>query len=213
MMGIIESIKRFFVLPEKQSDVLKANCFKAEYLVIDLELTGLNAKSDEIVSIAWVPISHQRIQIGSCHHYINNQVSNLNQSPVYHGIDSDSLAEGVPLTEALGVLNEALDDKILVFHNQELDWSFLRLAFNKAGLLHKPLAILDTMEIEHKRLARQGQVIAQDSLTLANCRERYRLPEYACHNALTDAMATAELFLAQTNQISRGKPLFIKNLM
>ena len=212
-MGLFESIKRFFVLPEKDADILKANCFKTDYLAIDLELTGLNAKQDEIVSIAWVPISHQRIQIGSCQHFINNQVNNLNQSPVFHGIDSDTLAEGVPLNEALKILNELIDDKILIFHNQELDWSFLRLAFNKAGLLQKPLAILDTMQIEHKRLARQGQVIAQDSLTLNNCRERYRLPEYSCHNALTDAMATAELFLAQANQISRGKPLLIKHLM
>ncbi|WP_372769386.1 3'-5' exonuclease [Pseudoalteromonas sp.] len=212
-MGLFESIKRFFVLPDKDADVLKANCFKTDYLVIDLELTGLNAKQDEIVSIAWVPISHQRIQIGNCQHFINNQVSNLNQSPVFHGIDIDSLAQGVPLNEALKALNELLDDKILIFHNQELDWSFLRLAFNKAGLLHKPLAILDTMQIEHKRLARQGQIIAQDSLTLANCRERYRLPEYRCHNALTDAMATAELFLAQANQISRANLLLVKHLM
>ena len=212
-MELFESIKRFFVLPEKDADILKANCFKTDYLAIDLELTGLNAKQDEIVSIAWVPISHQRIQIGSYQHFINNQVNNLNQSPVFHGIDSDTLAEGVPLNEALKILNELIDDKILIFHNQELDWSFLRLAFNKAGLLHKPLAILDTMQIEHKRLARQGQVIAQDSLTLNNCRERYRLPEYSCHNALTDAMATAELFLAQANHISRGKPLLIKHLM
>ena len=212
-MGLFESIKRFFVLPEKDADILKANCFKTVYLAIDLELTGLNAKQDEIVSIAWVPISHQRIQIGSCQHFINKQVNNLNQSPVFHGIDSDTSAEGVPLNEALKILNELIDDKILIFHNQELDWSFLRLAFNKAGLLHEPLAILDTMQIEHKRLARQGQVIAQDSLTLNNCRERYRLPEYSCHNALTDAMATAELFLAQANQISRGKPLLIKHLM
>lgn len=212
-MGFFDSIKRLFVLPPVEGDVANQNCFKADYLVIDLELTGLNAKQDEIVSIAWVPICHQRIQVGNCHHFINNQVSNLNQSPIYHGIDSDSLAEGIPLNDALKVLNEVLDDKILVFHNQELDWSFLRVAFNKAGLLHKPLGILDTMQIEHKRLARQGQVIAQDSLTLATCRQRYRLPEYACHNALTDAMATAELFLAQTNQISRGKPLLVKHLM
>ncbi len=213
MMGILESIKRFFVLPEKDNDILKSNCFKVDYLVIDLELTGLNAKQDEIVSIAWVPISHQRIQIGQCQHFINNQVSNLNQSPVFHGIDNTTIAAGVPLNEALKALNELLDDKILIFHNQQLDWGFLRIAFNKAGLLHKPLAILDTMNIEHKRLARQGHVIAQDSLTLSSCRERYRLPEYNCHNALTDAMATAELFLAQANQISRGKQLLVKHLM
>lgn len=211
-MGLMESLKGFFVKPEQQKNVLHENCFHADYLVIDLELTGLNAKKDEIVSIAWVPITEQRIQLGASVHCINNQVTNLKQSPIYHGIDQDGIADGKPLEVILRQLNTLIEDKVLVFHNAELDWSFLTIAFNKAGLLHKPAAILDSMEIEHKRLARQGQLIGHDSLTLGNCRARYNLPNYENHNALTDAMATAELFLAQINQISRGKELLIKHL-
>ena len=81
-MGLMESLKGFFVKPEQQKNVLHENCFHADYLVIDLELTGLNAKKDEIVSIAWVPITEQRIQLGASVHCINNQVTNLKQSPI-----------------------------------------------------------------------------------------------------------------------------------
>jgi DNA polymerase-3 subunit epsilon len=36
-----------------------------------------------------------------------------------------------------------------------------------------------------------------ESIRLANSRERYHLPAYAPHDALTDAIATAELLQAQ----------------
>jgi len=35
------------------------------------------------------------------------------------------------------------------------------------------------------------------SLRLTDCRSRYSLPAYHNHNALTDALATAELLIAQ----------------
>ncbi|MDO6648290.1 3'-5' exonuclease, partial [Pseudoalteromonas carrageenovora] len=39
------------------------------------------------------------------------------------------------------------------------------------------------------------------------------LPSYHCHHALTDAQATAELLLAQCNQISRGKELQLRSII
>lgn len=53
----------------------------------------------------------------------------------------------------------------------------------------------------------------KEALNLEKCRHRYNLPDYSNHNALTDAMATAELFLAQINHISSGKPLAVKSLL
>ena len=43
---------------------------------------------------------------------------------------------------------------------------------------------------------RREQPIRQGELTLAACRARYHLPDYRAHNALGDALATAELLLA-----------------
>lgn len=38
--------------------------------------------------------------------------------------------------------------------------------------------------------------LVRGDLTLAGCRVRYGLPDYPAHNALVDALATAELLLA-----------------
>ncbi|WP_372761246.1 3'-5' exonuclease [Pseudoalteromonas sp.] len=186
---------------------------KQRYLVIDLELTGLNAQQHEIVSVAWVIIEDQCIKMSQSQHLINNQVKNLAQSPIFHGIDNDNISQGQSLSSILVSLSEHFSDTILVCHNAMLDWGFLKLALIKANLTRTPSLILDTLQIEKKRLQQQGAVIKSDDLTLSECRRRYQLPEYRAHHALTDAQATAELFLAQCQQISGGKELAIKALL
>jgi DNA polymerase-3 subunit epsilon len=215
---VIQTIKELLI-PNNQLTLLhKKNCLHAHYLVIDLELTGLNPKEDEIVSIAWLPIKNQRIYVGQGEHFINSQVSCLKQSPIFHGINQQAVQGGQPLTKALQKLVSLLDSVVLVFHNAELDWAFLQKAFIEHGInlcaeQYKSILILDTMKIEHKRLSRLSHEISFDALNLEKCRQRYNLPDYSSHNALTDAMATAELLLAQINHISSGKPLAVKSLL
>ena len=40
-----------------------------------------------------------------------------------------------------------------------------------------------------------------------NLRPRYNLPQYKAHNALSDALATAELFLAMADNLYPEKPI------
>ncbi|WP_177207911.1 3'-5' exonuclease [Pseudoalteromonas denitrificans] len=194
------------------------SCFDVNYLVIDLELTGLNSKQDEIVSLAWLPIVKQRIYVGKGKYFINSQVGKLKQSPIFHGLDTGAIEQGKPLNSALEQLVKLIDDSVLVFHNASLDWAFLLKAFKDYNISIptekiKSIVMIDTMKIEHRRLSRQSQDMRFDALNLERCRKRYHLPDYANHNAFTDAMATAELLLAQINNMSRSKALLIKQLL
>lgn len=212
-MSMFNTLKRLLGFSPELQDTLQQNCFRAKYLVIDLELTGLNPKQDEIVSLAWLPIEEQRIFVGQSEHFINAHVNELKQSPIFHGIDSHALEGGVPLVLALQQLRPLLDKYVLVFHNAELDWLFLKNAFGQFNIPVAATVMVDTMKIEHKRLSLQGQEIGFDDLNLAACRARYSLPEYLTHNALTDALATAELFLAQLNKITSGKGIALRQLV
>ena len=110
-------------------------------------------------------------------------------------------------------LSAHFSDCILVFHNAMLDWGFLKLALKNAGITQRPKLIIDTLQIEKKRLLQHASDIKLDDLTLNECRNRYDLPSYHCHHALTDAQATAELLLAQCHQISRGKELQLRSII
>ena len=206
-------VKRLITRYFKRRQLLAHAALKQRYLVIDLELTGLDAKQHEIVSLAWVVIENQCIKMSQSQHFINKEVKNLAQSPVYHGINNDNVAAGQSLHSILEHLSEHFNDCILVFHNAMLDWGFLKPALKNANITTRPKLILCTLQIEKKRLQHQGVEIKQDDLTLNECRNRYELPSYHCHHALTDAQATAELFLAQCHQISSGRGLKVRELV
>jgi len=64
--------------------------------------------------------------------------------------------------------------------------------------------VIDTMVLEEQILRKQRSVISSLlgrrsnlSLRLPDIRERYGLPRYHLHHAMTDALATAELLQAQ----------------
>lgn len=196
----------------KRRQLLAKNAFSQRYLVIDLELTGLDSKQHEIVSVAWVVIDNQCIKMSESQHFINKDVKSLEQSPVFHGISNEAITNGRSLNSILKSLSAHFNDCILVFHNAALDWGFLKIALKQANITTRPKLILDTLNIEKKRLLNQSTEIKQDDLTLNACRTRYELPSYHCHHALTDAQATAELLLAQCHQISRGKELKVGEL-
>ena len=197
----------------KRRQLLAKNAFSQRYLVIDLELTGLDSKQHEIVSVAWVVIDNQCIKMSESQHFINKDVKSLEQSPVEYGISTDSGAQGQSLQSILMSLSAHFSDCILVFHNAMLDWGFLKLALKNTGVTQRPKLIIDTLQIEKKRLLQHASDIKLDDLTLNECRNRYDLPSYHCHHALTDAQATAELLLAQCHQIGAGKELTLRALV
>ena len=197
----------------KRRHLLAQSALKQRYLVIDLELTGLDPKQHEIVSVAWVLIDNECIKNSQSQHLVNKEVKSLEQSPVFHGISTDSVAQGQSLQSILMSLSAHFSDCILVFHNAMLDWGFLKLALKNAGIIQRPKLIIDTLQIEKKRLLQHASDIKLDDLTLNECRNRYDLPSYHCHHALTDAQATAELLLAQCHQISRGKELQLRSII
>lgn len=210
---MLNVVKRWLSEYISRQRLLAKNVFSQRYLVIDLELTGLDAKQHEIVSVAWVLVDQQCIKLSKAEHYINKEVKQLEQSPIFHGIAQQEVAQGQSLSDILNKLSRHFDDAILVFHNATLDWSFLKCAFKAHGISAKPKLIVDTFQIEKKRLLQQGQEIALDDLTLSACRARYGLPYYANHHALTDATATAELLLAQCHHISCANELKLADIV
>ena len=159
-------VKRLITRYFKRRQLLAHAALKQRYLVIDLELTGLDAKQHEIVSLAWVVIENQCIKMSQSQHLINKEVKNLAQSPVYHGINNDNVAAGQSLHSILEHLSEHFNDCILVFHNAMLDWGFLKLAIKNAGIIQRPKLIIDTLKIEKKRLLQHASDIKLDDLTL-----------------------------------------------
>ena len=66
--------------------------------------------------------------------------------------------------------------------------------------------LVDTEDLIRRWLEQRNEAFGGHQLRLHALRERYGLPRYKAHNALTDALATAELFcafVARANLVGR----------
>ena len=187
---------------------------ETELLAVDLETTGLDARQHRIVSFGWVLISGGRIQLDQMRHIVVQSGTPMNQSATIHGVFDSHVAQGLAIESALAELLDQLRGRVLVLHHAPLDQAFLNLACVQACGQKLVVPIIDTMALEKTRLDRRNQPIKPGILRLGAVRERYGLGPIRAHNALTDALATAELLLAIVAYSERGgEPLQLKHLL
>lgn len=168
------------------------------YIALDAETSGLNAAEDSLLALGWLELRPPLLDYTSAqYHVLAAADCDLKQSPVVHGLVQRDFAHHSDTRATLQLLQQHLQGAVLVCHHIALDWQFLQHAAGKHGIQLQPLALVDTLQLEARRLRNQQHHLQRGSLTLSACRERYHLPHYQAHHALTDAMACGELFLAQ----------------
>ena len=177
---------------------------------VDLELTGLDAKQNQIIAIGWTQVDHGRIRFGSNRHIMVNAEQSVGHSAAIHELMDSDVATGVALTTGLEALFEAATGRAWLFHHAGLDVAFLQRACLDWAGVAPPFAVLDTLHMELAMRKRRDQPVKQGDLHLSTLRSRYNLPRYTAHNALIDACATAELMLAIASSMDPSESLRLK---
>ncbi|MGA9573968.1 MAG: exonuclease domain-containing protein [Lysobacterales bacterium] len=177
---------------------------------VDLELTGLDAKQNQIIAIGWTQVDHGRIHLDANRHIMVNAQQSVGQSAEIHELMDSDVATGVPQDTALQKLFEAATGRVWLFHHARLDVAFLQKACRGWAGVAPPFVVLDTMHMELGMRKRRDQPVKQGELTLGALRSSYNLPRYTAHNALIDAFATAELMLAIASKMEPSASLVLK---
>jgi len=181
---------------------LAADWRALEYLVLDFETTGVDAGRHELLSVGYVEIVHQAVRLDRAHHRLIRPQRTLPAGSVLlHRITDDLAAAGGPAAEVLGELLAALTGRVLVGHHVATELGFLSRACR--ALYGAPFVgpAIDTLALEAAALRRAGRQPQRGELRLGGARARRGLPRYRAHHALSDAVATAELFLAQATDL------------
>jgi len=176
---------------------LGADFRDVEFVALDLETTGLDARTDEILSIGMVSMHGCRVDLATASHYLVTPTRAVPESSaVIHQITDDQAARGRPLAEVLPLVLSRLAGRVLLGHHVGIERSFLNAACQSVygGRLLVPLA--DTEAMVRRWMTERNRPIAQGGLRLHALREQFGLPRYKAHDALIDALATAELFCA-----------------
>ena len=170
---------------------------------LDLETTGLDPTRDQIVSMGLVEMRGQTIRLSSAWHQLIRVQGELpHQSVVIHNITDDQMAAGRPIETVLPQLLQRLHGKVLLAHYKAVEQNFLSAACRRLYGAPLVMPIVDTLELAQRVFELQNHTIQANDLRLFNLRPRYNLPHYRAHNALTDALATAELLLALAGEIA-----------
>lgn len=180
------------------------------FLVCDAEMTGLDPRSCTVLSLGWVAVEGGEIDLGTARHVLLEAEQGVGPSAAVHGLRDCELRDGMAPREALATLLADAQQRIFVFHNAALDLAFLDRMAAKTWGVPLLLPAVDTMKIEERILHRERGGIRDGDLRLRACRSRYGLGRHREHSALGDAIATAELFLAQL--AVRGPGLKLRDL-
>lgn len=187
---------------------------EAPLLALDFETTGLNPKVDHILSAGYVGVEHYEIVLGTSHHAIVDTECELKEENVIiHQITDDHKAQGQSLEDTVSDLLQALAGKVMLVHFAHIERSFLNDACMKLYGMAPVYPIIDTFILAKRRLDMKSAGYDPSALRLSNLRESAELPRYSAHNALTDALATAELLFAEIAMMNHKDAPPLKNLI
>ncbi len=183
-------------------------------LAVDLETTGLHPKKDRLLSIGFVPVDGLSIDLSGARRFVVQSGVEVGQSAAIHGLTDDTVAAGTPIEEALPYVLEALRGRVLLAHYTDIEERFLSAACERVYGSRMPVARVDTLELHRRLIVGWGQSPMRLALRLWNARERYALPVYRAHECLIDAIACAELYLAQVAEMrSHGDDVTLERLL
>ncbi len=158
----------------------------ADYVAIDLEMTGLNAKRDSILEIGAVRVKNKKIEaeyqaLVNPHLELSKEVAELT------GITNEMAGSGRELDEVLPEVMEFCESLPLLGHNIIFDYGFLKqAAINRAAEFEH--TGMDTLKIARKLLPKEQKKTLQSLCDYYGIRREHR------HRALDDAKAASALY-------------------
>ncbi len=177
-----------------------------DYVVFDLETTGLSPDKDTIIEIGALKVIQGRVterfsEFINPHQPLTAQISELT------GITDDMLAGARDLMPVVREFVEFSEGFVVIGHNLSFDYRFTKNAAEKFGLSFDREGI-DTLKIAktvHKDLP---------SRSLGALCEHYGIINSAAHRAYHDALATAKLYQTLGHYFEESNPgLFVPEKM
>lgn len=159
-----------------------------EYVVLDIETTGLSPENDRIIEVAAILIKGNVI-LKEFQTLVDQAVELAPQITELTGITSDMLKnDGIPIAAALEQLTEFVGNHPVVCHNVQFDFKFLMNEANCAGVKIFRSKCEDTLFLVRK------QVRNIDHYSLTALYEHFGIDSNGAHRALADCKLTHKLF-------------------
>ena len=196
-------MKEYFQVPFPEKNELITD---VEIVSLDFETTGLDQAKDSIICAGLVKIKNLTINLDSAKYKLINSDKKLPEtSVVIHQITDSQLIDGENIKDVLPFLLKQLSGKVLLAHNAKVEVGFIKKLCKEMYGSDFLIPVIDTQYLAKRSFDRKNISYKNADLRFFNLRDSFNMPAYKAHNALMDAIATAELFLALANNISPKK--------
>jgi DNA polymerase-3 subunit epsilon len=183
------------------------------FSVVDLETTGFDPSSNEIISFATVTVSGGRVRVDDARYELVRPRRMPDGETIrIHGLREADLAEAQSISERLDGLLEALTGTAIVAHVAALERGFLGAALREHGLdLRNPVVDTAVLDRELRRLRREAPA-DPDPIGLSDMARGLGLPVHRPHHADGDALTTAQAFIALATHLDDFAPQTLGSL-
>jgi DNA polymerase III subunit epsilon len=181
-----------------------------EVVALHFETTGPDPARDHVIAAGWVLVRGDPIIMASLRELRVRMPDAGSQDGADENPDD---AESV---EAL--LEQLLPDlagRALVAHAAATERSFLNALLNRLGGVALPNPFIDTVALERRLFKGNGETPREThgDLSLDACRARHHLPDDPPHSAGANAVACAELLLAQVARLGGPRDVKLKDVL
>jgi len=155
-----------------------------DYVVLDLETTGLDRQGDKIIEIAMIKFKDNEVSF-STETLINPGIHIPESASRVNHIYDEDVKNAPKIEDVIEAVNEFIEDLPIVAHNASFDVSFLAREMSNAGISRK-LEYVDTISLCRK-------VLNLKSNSLDAVSKHLQLSREETHRAMSDSVATAEI--------------------
>lgn len=161
---------------------------QSEYVVIDIETSGLSIEKDRIIEIAAIRVKDGEIS-EEFQTLVDAGISPERKITELTGITPEMLkSEGIPIKDALERLTVFVGSLPIMCHNVEFDCGFLMNESRRNGVRLFRNQCIDTLVLARRRIKGVNQY------TLAALCEHFGINASGAHRALTDCRLTMMVF-------------------
>ncbi len=168
----------------KQATTTTTEYEYGEFVVVDVETTGLNPEEHRVVQMALVRVNNGNVT--EVFESIFNPEGPVGKTEI-HGITQDQVDQAPLFRDKVEEISAFIKGRTLVAHNAKFDLAFMRAEFEKSGLSLpwvEPLCTLKASSYYLPYLQRRK---------LVDCCDAIGVQIENAHSAVGDAIATAKL--------------------
>lgn len=180
-----------------------------EVVALDCETTGLNRKKDDIVSIAAILISGTRIVTSQAFRVqVRPQAQLAAKSIKIHQIRNADVERELTIADVLPQLLKFIGPRPLVGYWIDFDMAMLDKSVRPMLGIRLPNPRIDVCDMYYERKYGNAPPGTKLDLRFAAILSDLQLPPLRAHDAFSDALSTAQMYLVLKDLAARG--VFLK---